>query len=1130
MIRSKSLPNAEQLTLEEIDETQDSQAILDALKVELGVGTLSSGSSIKSDDARRGARLDAEATNQVIDAEKVTAGAVAVLSSSQTRATLQKKQSTSLQASSDDVKDGKKSIHSVVGRTLFKHHPPQTREIELDDAVIIESSLVAELEQEESLQDAPGSLSTNDKPFITLPPAAGRSQRRKMETSQQTPTQVNEDRDYGDFCNTRGSSPPIADTLPIGDEPRTLLEDDTGAVNFGNLSPGVRPSSQVSEDGGFENTRGGWRVPDHTSHASNNGSTPFKAQALPPETPAMSKNPFGVKQDTAIPFAGSQLFGQTQLPTSAVKVSPTSSRPSPHIFYNSISPPNIMPTSPLKNRTNVSSPTNIQTSSPQRLHDAPGTAIRHRLAAPLEETPCENIFARDDMIPESPTIKPLKSSQTRQPLAHYEPMKKSQERKEVEKIPPIKLANDSDSDDDAILKLERRKKIEKKKAQAAKEMQKVSFVRPARRELGDAAGRKRRRLNSAGSSDIQQSDAAEVDAPGSIRSDAVLRGSQKAPVPSLETAESTKATPGEDAAQASSNSDGKDGQPEQNDGNKEATDEEMIPATSPVRSLSVGGQRSAMLASEPELPPLIEDESDKQGGPEDDAQVPTSDLPLMQRRYQRSHAKQARRNRRNPLISSPAAPEARSPRSTRRGRVSSTDPKNTTPIIVVDADKEQQIKTRSSPLPTLKTEPVPLMNIPTRRRSRTPITPLHLEAAGPTANSSSGLTALSTTPVPSSKTTPDTQVSPESDRQTSLSLPSPAAGRKGQRRISRQSMRLGSPQPSARAMRMSTRGTRVDSESTDELSRSPMSSALELGMAPLKSGRAFRHSIGANHAYRGHRLFEGMAFAISMQSEGKTQKRSTLENKITQAGGLILQDGFHELFEPSTVMSTTGQVAEKGDSFRLVPSSLDFGFTALIADGHSRKVKYMQALALGLPCLAHQWITACLNKGELVDWGPYLLAAGSSAALGDAIRSRCLPPYPAGEARLAEIIDQRPKLLAGQSVLVVVDAKRARSQAKKEYIFLAQALGPSVYRVATAKEAREALSSREKAGDPFHWVYIDDSIGTLESVLSGAEPAGKKRKRASVIPVISKIRVLKDQLVIQSLILGRMIGEDEMTF
>lgn len=72
------------------------------------------------------------------------------------------------------------------------------------------------------------------------------------------------------------------------------------------------------------------------------------------------------------------------------------------------------------------------------------------------------------------------------------------------------------------------------------------------------------------------------------------------------------------------------------------------------------------------------------------------------------------------------------------------------------------------------------------------------------------------------------------------------------------------------------------------------------------------------------------------------------------------------------------------------------------------------------------------------------------------------------------------------------------------------------------------LDAQDKAGEPFTWIYMDESIGTVESVLAKPELAGKKRRRSQGLPAARNVRVLCDELMIQSLILGRIAEEDEM--
>lgn len=1050
------------------------------------------------------------------------------------------------------------SIHRV-GREAPRPRPPPTRPglrgRDPEEAVIAASSPFNRNARSSTSPHDDDTRTPNDKP-PALPIGAGEPQDKAMDTSQYTPTQENTEQDYGQFYRPPVSSPP-PDTLPLHDEPeKTLQADDTGAVNFGNLSPGVRPSSQVSEDAGFENTRGGWRAPDLTSQQrSSHGFTPLKPGVPLPETPLPAKNPFAVQNNggAAVPFAGTQLFEQTPAVTSAMKLhSPTSSRPSPAMLPDTMSL-NLMPTSPLKRRDNVSSPTILHTSSPSRLTTVAATTRKPRVSPIREEVLNEDEDGdpQDDMIPESPTIQPLKSFGNRQPPAqvqsYYEPMKKSQERKAITRAPPRDLGIDSDPDD-AVIRMRRKKRMDKIRLQAAEEMEKVRVPIPSRQDSGEGRNRKRRKLSSGGEDEDRPLKSSASDLPQDAKARPGSKSPQKGsslPEQSL-SAGSTKATP-RDATLGEGGK--KMGPVRPGRRNKESASEDMIPATSPVRSLSTGAQRGAPLASEPELPTLIEnevgdEEADKDGEP--------SSLPPPRRHAQRVYGRHAQSRRRNRIITSSETNERSSVEPESRGRrgalASSSDaaPISTSePVSRVSIEHGGQMElgntepelprlspTRSHSAATVAT------SLATQRSERTPLTPMRARATDRRHHTSSSLTAKST-PVVSDKDTPDTQASPVSDQpKSTTNVSSPAQNRKMRTRHPERTSREKTPQGAAKGQKTSMPSAGINPTSTDELQQSPPSSALEMGISSLRSSRIFKQSIGST--FRGRRLFEGMVFAISMSADKESQKtRANLETKIKQAGGLILESGFEELFEPSSVMSTHDVPATaNGASLSLSKAGLHYGFTALIADKHSRKVKYMQALALGLPCLAFQWVITCLNKGILIDWEPYLLAAGSSVVLGNAVRSRCLRRYDAAEARLIDMVDHRPKLLAGEKLLALVDDTRTRSEGKKKktdlekrpYMFLAQALGPSISWVSTIQQAREFLDAQEKAGEPFTWLYMDESIGTVESVLTVSESTGKKRRRSQAPSVTRNIRVLCDELMIQSLILGRMAEEDEMAY
>lgn len=334
--------------------------------------------------------------------------------------------------------------------------------------------------------------------------------------------------------------------------------------------------------------------------------------------------------------------------------------------------------------------------------------------------------------------------------------------------------------------------------------------------------------------------------------------------------------------------------------------------------------------------------------------------------------------------------------------------------------------------------------------------------------------------------------------------------------------------------------SRPHSESTDELQHSPSASGAEHAIAQSRAGRTFRQSMAL--AQRSGALFEGMAFALSFSSQSKPADRTKLESMITHGGGTVLQEGFQELFETSDVVKGSHAVFNEKEALQLTESACSLGFTAVIADEHSRKTKFMQALALGLPCLAPQWITACVTREALVDWCPYLLCAGTSTVLGNAIRSRILTPYAAASAELPSVINARPRPMAGQSVLLLVDSRRARNEAKQPYIFLVQTLGARMTRVFTTRQAQKELG---RATEPYDWIYIDPG-----TVIEGAEeprayvkrnymaasgkttPADARKAipghvRRSVAAWTAGVRILDDEIVIQSLILGRMLEEGE---
>ncbi|KAJ5831912.1 hypothetical protein N7474_000223 [Penicillium riverlandense] len=297
-------------------------------------------------------------------------------------------------------------------------------------------------------------------------------------------------------------------------------------------------------------------------------------------------------------------------------------------------------------------------------------------------------------------------------------------------------------------------------------------------------------------------------------------------------------------------------------------------------------------------------------------------------------------------------------------------------------------------------------------------------------------------------------------------------------------------------------------------------------------------------------IFAGMAFAVSYKEDESTKNHVT--KLILDNGGILLHEGFTELFEtssitaPATPTKASARDAEtRSGGLRLTASAQEVGFACLIADTHSRREKYMQALALNLPCLSGRWVQDCVAKGRVLDWDIYLLPAGESMYLNGVTKSRILIPTPPDTACLSETIASRPRLLDGHSVILVMGRGKAEEK-RRAYIFLTFALGASrVERVPDLDTARAMLESQAEAGIPstWDWIYVDDADQAAAKTMLAAPKSrtrnlrivhgsgGRKRRKSEVLAVaadgdaLCNAKVVGNEFVCQSLILGRLFDE-----
>ena len=285
-------------------------------------------------------------------------------------------------------------------------------------------------------------------------------------------------------------------------------------------------------------------------------------------------------------------------------------------------------------------------------------------------------------------------------------------------------------------------------------------------------------------------------------------------------------------------------------------------------------------------------------------------------------------------------------------------------------------------------------------------------------------------------------------------------------------------------------------------------------------------------------LFENMIFAITNITDPTL--RTALNNLVSNNGGQLLREDFAELFHiPSLGPTTPSKRSPKrgtDSTFCLTTAASRKGFTCLIADKHCRMAKYIQALALGIPCLSSRWVQDCVAKQVIIPWEPYLLAAGESTFLNGAVRSRIIPPLNALTTTLSEIIETRTKPLENSSVLLIME--KSEEDTMRSHPLLSHALGArKVSRATSIDAAARMVAEAENSGEPWDWVYSHDKEEKAEKVLFGRGKSvsgglGKKRKRGS--SALSRTgegeergtRVVGNEFVIQSLILGKLIDRD----
>ena len=319
----------------------------------------------------------------------------------------------------------------------------------------------------------------------------------------------------------------------------------------------------------------------------------------------------------------------------------------------------------------------------------------------------------------------------------------------------------------------------------------------------------------------------------------------------------------------------------------------------------------------------------------------------------------------------------------------------------------------------------------------------------------------------------------------------------------------------------------------------------------------------ASSIQAGSGTFSNMAFVLT--STGDAMDKDAIARAIKTNGGRVLEHGFHELFDTASIEASSSQSrhnsasdADTTNTLTLKEDLKKLGFVALITDSHSRSTKFLQALALNVPCLHLRWIHDSLSASRALGFARYLLPAGLSKYLDPAgtVRSRAMRIYnPAAEAvSFEQTFLARELMLRDQNVLLVTGKSKKEIERRQPFVFLTNALGAKSVGQVPDLEAAMKILAQGGGGGGGDWVFVEgehnnvtDAAGVLfgkgEKAVQGkkggvAGKKGRKRKRdrdegeGEVLcqkGVVGgkaggrEVQVACAEFVIQSLILGGLV-------
>ncbi|EEB06166.1 DNA repair protein RAD9 [Schizosaccharomyces japonicus yFS275] len=237
--------------------------------------------------------------------------------------------------------------------------------------------------------------------------------------------------------------------------------------------------------------------------------------------------------------------------------------------------------------------------------------------------------------------------------------------------------------------------------------------------------------------------------------------------------------------------------------------------------------------------------------------------------------------------------------------------------------------------------------------------------------------------------------------------------------------------------------------------------------------------------YENGGFFNDCLFVLT--GSNSSYNRLEMKNLIKQFGGTVLDDGLRTLF-----------VINENWSKRplLKTVSRTWMKAYVVSDTYSRKVKYLEGLALNVPCVHFMFIFDSIRLATLLDHSPYMLAAGFSRRLNCCL-SQNVTNFVEGESLYQRIKDRRlplqdVKILFSDNVLSKTSSQQKRAKKSDDlitYMFHAFCLGATVSHVSLSDADDhnwDVIISDLKMASSEPGEQIHESSWITECVISGS--------------------------------------------